>query len=169
MLLSHDFISFASSTAGFCDECWGGLLHTALERGPACVNDKCPQPDCDALINGAHWHELLFEQDKQAFAKLKVQSGLLPCDLADGLSVKASCAQMRSFVNANSLLGRCPRGGCDHVAASLHPTSPPEIRCNCGVEFCILCSEEPHFPASCALRRKWLRYNLGHRKMPPRC
>ena len=56
----------------------------------------------------------------------------------------------------NSLLGLCQRGGCEQAAAHLHPTSPPEITCSCGVAFCILCSEAPHFPTSCAHKRKWV-------------
>ena len=34
----------------FCAECWGGLLHTALERGPACLQDTCPP----ARLQGPH-------------------------------------------------------------------------------------------------------------------
>ncbi|KAL1514743.1 hypothetical protein AB1Y20_003830 [Prymnesium parvum] len=119
---------------GFCADCWGGLLHAALERGPACVNDTCPHPGCDAPIAGRLWRAMLLPHDTLLFEKL----------------------QVRSFVKANSLLGVCPRGGCDQVAACVHPASPPEVLCRCGGEFCVLCSEEPHFPASCAQRSKWI-------------
>ena len=117
----------------FCHECWGGTLSVALERGKACIHDKCPQPGCAELVDGDTWLTTL------------------PAATAAKLRQLA----LRSFVDANSLLSWCPNGACGRAAAHVHQSTPPELPCECGMRFCVLCGEPPHWPVSCARRRKW--------------
>ena len=119
---------------GFCDDCWGGTLTAALERGPACIHDKCPQPGCNVRISGDVW------------------SATLPSGAAQRLQEIA----MRSFVEGNSLLARCPSATCGKVAAHTNPAVPPEVHgCACGASFCILCGDPPHWPLSCARKARF--------------
>ena len=119
---------------GFCDDCWGGTLTAALERGPACIHDKCPQPGCNVRISGDVW------------------SATLPSGAAQRLQEIA----MRSFVEGNSLLARCPSAACGKVAAHTNPVVPPEVHgCACGASFCILCGDPPHWPLSCTRKARF--------------
>ena len=119
---------------GFCDDCWGSMLCVALERGPACIHDKCPQPECEEVITGDVW------------------SATLP---PEGLA-KLQQAALRSFVEWNSLLAYCPTASCGLAAAHTQQRAPPELLgCGCGASFCVLCGEPPHWPLSCSRRKRW--------------
>ena len=121
-------------THAFCSNCWGQLLMVALERGPACIHDTCPEPGCDTLITADVW------------------STTLPPAGLDTLHQVA----IRSFVEHNSLLAFCPTASCGKAAAHAQPLAPPELLgCRCGASFCVLCSEPPHWPLSCACKKKW--------------
>ena len=110
------------------------MLTVALERGPACIHDKCPQPDCDEIISGDVW------------------SATLP---PAGLRQLQQVA-LRSFVERNSLLCLCPTASCGLAAAHTQPRAPPELLgCSCGASFCVLCGEPPHWPLACHRKQAW--------------
>ena len=118
---------------GFCDGA-AGSAGVALERGPACIHDKCPQPECEEVITGDVW------------------SATLP---PEGLA-KLQQAALRSFVEWNSLLAYCPTASCGLAAAHTQQRAPPELLgCGCGASFCVLCGEPPHWPLSCSRRKRW--------------
>ena len=121
----------------YCDDCWGGTLGAAMERGRACIHDSCPEPSCSLPVSGEIWAAVVSKRGGKSSALLH--------SLA-----------LRSFVDCNSLLAYCPSGACGTAAAYAQPRAPPEIvRCRCGTSYCVLCSEPPHWPLSCARRQKW--------------
>ncbi len=119
---------------GFCSPCWGQTLSYALERGPACVHDTCPAPGCKVPISAEIWAETL---PPVGAARLKLLS-------------------LRTFVSANSLLCWCPGSRCGRAAALVTPDAPPQLACACSRAYCVLCGEEPHWPASCERRAAWV-------------
>ena len=34
----------------YCKDCWRGYCHTATEGGPACLDLRCPDPACKAVV-----------------------------------------------------------------------------------------------------------------------
>ena len=119
---------------GFCDGCWGQLLCVALDRGPACIHDKCPHPECEETITGGVWLATLPPDGRRKLERLA----------------------LRSFVESNSLIAFCPAAKCGRAAAHTQPRAPPElVGCACGTSYCVLCSEPAHWPLSCARKAKW--------------
>jgi hypothetical protein len=118
----------------FCSDCWGGMLRVAVERGPACIFDTCPQPGCDVAISGDVWASTLAPES----------------------AVRWRALALRSFVEGNTLLAYCPNASCGRAAALTQPSAPPEVLgCGCGASYCVLCSGPPHWPLSCSRKRKW--------------
>ena len=119
---------------GFCDECWGGTLMVALEKGPSCVHGTCPQPGCSRPVSGDVW------------------AAALP---AEGLQ-QLSALSLRLFVSCNSLVSQCPNGACGRAAVHLNASTPPELLpCECGTSFCVTCGDPPHWPTSCERKLRW--------------
>lgn len=118
---------------GFCSDCWGLTLKHSIERGPACVHERCPMPDCELPVSAEIW------------------SRTLPAVGAARLKLLA----LRSFVTANRLLCWCPGARCGRAAALVNPDAPPQLACACRRSFCVLCGEEPHWPTSCERRQAW--------------
>ena len=117
----------------FCGGCWSELLRVALEGGASCVHARCPEPGCAEPIAGETWAALLPAAYRPAWRLLLV----------------------RSFVGANALLARCPSAGCAALAALVIEAAPADVHCGCGAEYCALCGEGAHFPATCARRKAW--------------
>jgi len=118
----------------FCDDCWGGFLTVALEKGPACVHEKCPQPKCAQPITGDIWAAAL---DASGQRQLHAMA-------------------RRQFVSCNTLLCACPSAACGRVAAHVNAGTPPElIPCECGTSFCVTCGDPPHWPVSCERKKRW--------------
>lgn len=42
----------------YCHECWQGYVANAVSVGPACLDLRCPDPDCRAAVSiaGVHLH-----------------------------------------------------------------------------------------------------------------
>jgi hypothetical protein len=119
---------------GFCDECWGGTLMVALEKGPSCVHGTCPQPGCSLPVSGDVW------------------AAALPAERQQQLSALS----LRLFVSCNSLVSQCPNGACGRAAVHLNASTPPELLpCECGTSFCVTCGDPPHWPTSCERKRRW--------------
>ena len=40
----------------FCKECWRGYVSNAVASGPACLDLRCPVPDCKACVSPPPMH-----------------------------------------------------------------------------------------------------------------
>eukprot|EP00956_Cyclotella_meneghiniana_P026671 scaffold58259_cov107-Cyclotella_meneghiniana.AAC.1 len=122
----------------FCETCWYGFIHNALEKGPLCVRETCPQAGCNELIT----------QEEVA----RAAPDLLP---------KFESYQLRSFVETYGMTRWCPGPGCEQVAVA--PGSGGTFAdgggiasCDkCSTTFCLKCGEEPHSPVTCKHLALW--------------
>lgn len=122
----------------FCETCWYGYIANALEKGPLCVRETCPQAGCC---------ELLSEEEVG-----RVAPDLLP---------KFENYQLRSFVETYGLTRWCPGPGCGQVALApgsggVFADTGGVAKCNaCDTAFCLKCGVEPHAPVACPQLAKW--------------
>ena len=120
----------------FCETCWYGFIHNALEKGPLCVRESCPQAGCNELVT---------EEEVERAAP-----DLLP---------KFESYQLRSFVETYGMTRWCPGPGCEQVAVA--PGSGGAYAAGiahcekCTTSFCLKCGEEPHAPVSCKDLAAW--------------
>lgn len=143
----------------FCRTCWKGYVHTAVDSGPACLDLRCPDPVCRAVVPTA----------------LVLDS----CDAAHQSRYKEF--SLRSFVDDNKRLAWCTAPGCTNAAEALidAPREPLDVHCLCGNSFCFTCKEEAHRPVDCETVRAWLIKNsaesenmtwiLANTKPCPKC
>lgn len=122
----------------FCESCWYGYVSNALEKGPLCVRETCPQAGC---------HELITEDEVSRSAP-----DLLP---------KFENYQLRSFVETYGMTRWCPGPGCEQVALApgfggVFADAGGVAKCNeCETCFCLKCGEEPHAPVTCKDLAMW--------------
>ena len=41
----------AACNHNFCNDCWAGYLTNAIGLGPACLDLRCPLPECRACVS----------------------------------------------------------------------------------------------------------------------
>jgi len=122
----------------FCETCWYGFIANALEKGPLCVRESCPQAGCKELIT---------EEEVERAAP-----DLLP---------KFETYQLRSFVETYGMTRWCPGPGCEQVAVApgsggVFADAGGVASCNkCETCFCLKCGEEPHAPVTCKDLAMW--------------
>jgi ariadne-1 len=119
----------------FCELCWYGFISNALEKGPLCVRESCPQAGCNELVTE--------EEVKQA---------------APDLLPKFESYQLRSFVETYGMTRWCPGAGCEQVAVARGATADGGgiAHCEkCTTSFCLKCGEEPHAPVTCRDLTLW--------------
>mmetsp|Transcript_5513 Transcript_5513/g.12036 ORF Transcript_5513/g.12036 Transcript_5513/m.12036 type:complete len:480 (+) Transcript_5513:375-1814(+) len=122
----------------FCETCWYGYVHNALDKGPLCVRETCPQAGCNELIT---------EEEVTRAAP-----DLLP---------KFESYQLRSFVETYGMTRWCPGPGCEQVAVAagsggVFADAGGVASCDkCFTCFCLKCGEEPHAPIACKDLSRW--------------
>lgn len=122
----------------FCESCWFGYVNNALDKGPLCVRETCPQAGCN---------ELMTEEEVSRAAP-----DLLP---------KFEIYQLRSFVETYGMTRWCPGPGCEQVALApgaggVFADAGGVAKCNkCETCFCLKCGEEPHAPVTCKDLAMW--------------
>lgn len=124
----------------FCDDCWKQFCETAVDEGPSCVQQTCPQANCTELVTEAEIKQVLGETSP--------------------LFQKYQAYQLRSFVESNPLYRWCPGPGCEKIAAAMSQTALESegsaVECDaCHTKFCLICGEEPHAPANCKSLAAW--------------
>ncbi|KAH3760423.1 ubiquitin-protein ligase [Pelomyxa schiedti] len=116
----------------FCNECWAEYLRVKLFDENQGLNLTCMAPKCKSAVTIEH---------------VKVA--------APGLIDKYSKCMVRSLVEDNVYIKWCPSPGCSYALRSSLIKSPL-VLCKCGFKMCFMCNEEAHFPANCAMLKKWL-------------
>jgi len=143
----------------YCKNCWQGYIHAAVDNGPACLDLRCIDPDCKAVVSRSIIDEVVDEQHSEKYKRYSV----------------------RSYVEDNRKLAWCPAPDCTYAAESLveAPGEALDVFCNCGNTFCFNCGEEAHRPADCQIVHKWMLKNsaesenftwiLANTKPCPKC
>lgn len=123
----------------YCTECWHGYVSTAIASGPACLDLRCPDPEC----------------------KVAVPDSVLRRVLHSGEEAKLDQFAMRSFVEDNRWVAWCPAPGCGFAVQCSTDAGQQalDIACKCGSTFCFACKEEAHRPVDCGTVAKWLLKN----------
>lgn len=122
----------------FCETCWYGFVANALEKGPQCVRETCPQAGCNEVIT---------EEEVGRAAP-----DLLP---------KFQSYQLKSFVETFGMTRWCPGPGCEQVAfaagsGGVFADAGGVAKCDkCDCQFCLKCGEEPHAPITCKDLAMW--------------
>jgi ariadne-1 len=121
----------------FCETCWHGFICSALDKGPRCVRETCPQVGCNELITE--------EEVRRA---------------APHLLSKFERYQLQSFVEMCGMARWCPGPGCGQVALNCGEGMFADVggyaKCDvCNTCFCLKCGEEPHAPISCRHLSRW--------------
>ena len=151
----------ASCCHFFCRACWGGYVEEAISSGPACLNLRCPIPDCSAKVPMSVMDSVVSEE---AQAKLRKH-------------------ELRAFVETNPAFKWCPAPGCDSAVCCLAGASafnePMDVTCSCQGSFCFACNNEAHRPVDCETVEKWILKNsaesenlnwiLANTKPCPKC
>ena len=125
----------------FCQDCWYNFCVNAVAEGPIAVRKTCPRAGCPEMVT----------EDE-----MKAALGSSSADF-----VKYQTFQLRSFVDSNALTRWCPGRGCERIACAL-TASAMEAEGNiahcdsCLTNFCLVCGNEPHAPASCRDLMLWL-------------
>jgi len=146
----------------FCEYCWYGFVYNALDKGPLCVRETCPQAGCNEVIT---------EEEVSRAAP-----DLLP---------KFVSYQLRSFVETYGMTRWCPGPGCEQVALApgsggVFADAGGVAKCNkCETCFCLKCGEEPHAPITCKDLATWqekcrnesetANWILANTKQCPKC
>ncbi|EEA06700.1 IBR domain-containing protein [Cryptosporidium muris RN66] len=120
--------------------CWKSYLEISLKEGISCIfNLRCI--GCNFLIPREVWKMFLSESDMITFDKFCI----------------------RSFVDyKRAPIKWCPGIDCNFALELISSAfGSCDVKCNCGVEFCIYCSNEPHWPIPCKIIAKWNEKNKG--------
>ncbi|KAJ7547347.1 hypothetical protein O6H91_08G081500 [Diphasiastrum complanatum] len=154
---SSDNMKAAVCWHHFCNNCWIGYIHTAINDGPGCLTLRCPDPSCDAAIGEDMVMLLVPEEDRTKYKRYL----------------------LRSYVEDNRKAKWCPAPGCEYAVEFSPGSASYEIVCKCGHNFCWNCLEEAHRPVDCETVAKWILKNsaesenmnwiLANSKPCPKC
>ncbi|BBN00641.1 ariadne-1 [Marchantia polymorpha subsp. ruderalis] len=162
---THSFSSISRMKAEpacghfFCDVCWTGYIHTAINDGPGCLTLRCADPSCGAAIGEDMVLSLVCTDDRTKYNRYL----------------------LRSYVEDNRKAKWCPAPGCEYAVLGFVPGvgASYDIVCKCSFNFCWNCLEEAHRPVDCGTVKKWIRKNsaesenmnwiLANSKPCPKC
>eukprot|EP00736_Rhodelphis_marinus_P008033 Rmarinus@m.19485 len=119
----------------FCTDCFA--QYAAMKISENNLNINCPMYDCERVVSTsdikAHVQREQFKKYQRFLAK--------------------------SFVERNEKVQWCPAVDCNCcIKCNVDvPKCTTPVLCNCGNEFCFVCSEEAHLPASCEDVAAWMK------------
>eukprot|EP00163_Fabomonas_tropica_P013810 TRINITY_DN253_c0_g1_i7.p1 TRINITY_DN253_c0_g1~~TRINITY_DN253_c0_g1_i7.p1 ORF type:complete len:452 (+),score=71.95 TRINITY_DN253_c0_g1_i7:146-1501(+) len=115
----------------FCKGCWQGNLGVCIKEGES-ILIECMAPKCN----------------------MKVPETTVRSIVDDEMWDKYKYFEAKEFVSSNPYVRWCPAPGCSK-AIRITEDSSNVVSCQCGLEFCFGCSEQPHPPATCDQVRRW--------------
>jgi len=122
---------------GVCGECWVGYLRVEVEE-KGMVKVRCPADErCGDWVPVERMRKLGRRETVEKLEAFLVES----------------------FVKAREEVRWCAAPGCECAIKVNQTTSKPSVDqkvvCRCSNVTCIMCPEDPHFPMSCKIVRKW--------------
>lgn len=88
--ISGDEIKSAGCDHPFCTNCWKQYVETKISEGPRkCLTLRCPEPSCDATVDGDMIHQLASESSKEKYESVFVsvlrgkqqEDKVVPCSI----------------------------------------------------------------------------------------
>ncbi|KAJ1422082.1 Zinc finger, RING-type [Sesbania bispinosa] len=158
--LCGDKIRLAECGHPFCMICWMRYVDTKIDEGPyKCLTLRCPEPFCDAAMDGDMVHKLASESSMKRYDHFL----------------------FRSYVENNKKIKWCPAPACGN-AVSFEADGYRknfDVTCLCYHSFCWRCGEEAHRPVDCETAHQWITKNMSksenadwlvaHTKPCPQC
>uniref|UniRef100_A0A7I4CMB5 RBR-type E3 ubiquitin transferase n=1 Tax=Physcomitrium patens TaxID=3218 RepID=A0A7I4CMB5_PHYPA len=137
----HPFEKMKEPRCGhyFCEICWTGYIHTAINDGPGCLTLRCADPSCGAAIGEDMVLGLVSKEDQQKYMRYL----------------------LRSYVEDNRKVKWCPAPGCEYAVEYQAGVGSYDLVCKCGFSFCWNCREEAHRPVDCETVNKWILKNCA--------
>ncbi|CAM6037537.1 unnamed protein product [Sphagnum compactum] len=123
----------------FCNSCWTGYIHTAINDGPGCLSLRCADPPCEAIVGEDLVYDLVSEDDRRKYSRYL----------------------LRSYVEDNRKVKWCPAPGCEYAVEFIRGIGSYDLVCKCGHSFCWNCREEAHRPVDCETVNKWILKNCA--------
>ncbi|CAA7041657.1 unnamed protein product [Microthlaspi erraticum] len=128
----------------YCKTCWTCYITSKINDGPVCLNVKCPEPSCPAVVGKDMVNKVISkEEDREKYERFF----------------------FRSYVEASGKkIKWCPSPGCDYAVDFLGSCGSDEsenydVSCLCSYDFCWKCGEEAHRPVNCDTVSKWIFKN----------
>ena len=139
--LSSDKIKSAKCGHAYCIDCWKQYVDTKIQEGPyQCLKLRCPDPSCDAAVDGDMIHQFASKPNKNKYDRFV----------------------LLSYVETNKNMKWCPSPGCD-CALVYEPDGTTskflEATCLGYHSFCWKCGEDAHRPVSCETVAEWTTKN----------
>jgi ariadne-1 len=123
----------------FCETCWTGYIHTAINDGPGCLTLRCADPACGSAIGEDMVLGLVSAEDQQKYTRYL----------------------LRSYVEDNRKVKWCPAPGCEYAVEFQPGVGSYDLVCKCGFNFCWNCREEAHRPVDCNTVHMWILKNCA--------
>ncbi|CAN6373428.1 unnamed protein product [Urochloa humidicola] len=122
----------------YCNECWRGYIHAAVDDGAACLSLRCPDPSCSVAVTSELVDAVAVADDKARYAQFALWS----------------------YVDESGCrIKWCPGPRCGRAIEFFVSGGSADVFCECGHGFCWSCGEEAHRPVTCATVRAWLEKN----------
>ncbi|CAL8074279.1 unnamed protein product [Calicophoron daubneyi] len=142
----------------FCADCWLSYLSVQVEQGLS-IEIKCMAVSCAITV---------------------AEDFLLTMLRGSPMKDKYLSFIFRRMVACHPSLQFCVGADCPVVIHALEPPKARRVSCSkCNAEFCFLCTEAYHAPASCEIMKRWLvkcrddsgtaSYMAAHTKDCPNC
>lgn len=114
----------------FCDDCWKSYLSAEIHQGKTAIS--CPSYNCNTSVDDV------------------TMMSLLP-----GSFPKFERLRQEKALEMDAKWKWCPGNKCNLVvmataSGAKAESAPIPVYCDCGLNWCFACQEEPHWPATCA-------------------
>ena len=114
----------------FCNDCWKSYLSAEIHQGKTAIS--CPSYNCDTPVDDVTIMSLL--------------PGSFP---------KFERMRQEKALEMDAKWKWCPGNKCNLVvmataSGATAESVPIPVHCDCGLNWCFACQEEPHWPATCA-------------------
>ncbi|GHP08012.1 hypothetical protein PPROV_000675400 [Pycnococcus provasolii] len=180
----------ASCGHRFCITCWKGYIHESVYNdGLGCLNLRCPDPSCGALVDADMVKRLAGDAKETTETLKRYESFMVRSYVEEGRHMKwcpgpgCNRAVVYNALRTGSGITELERSSSAFSAAvsisstatdASEPTAPvsPEtpnadgpiqrgldVICDCDHAWCFACGEEAHRPVDCGTVRSWLYKN----------
>lgn len=155
--LCESVVAVAYCDHSFCAACLRIYVSVAIDDGPRCLDLRCPEMSCRAVIGKDMVNLLVSPKDRKKYFEF----------------------YLRSYVELNSERKWCPAPDCGCAIEYELGSESCGVICECLRNFCWHCGEDSHSPVECETVKNWILKNnsesenvtwvLANTKPCPKC